>query len=46
MYFYDFLLPKFVDFLECKAGGSLYEHALAWSLVAVVCIIAVIALLH
>jgi hypothetical protein len=45
MYFYDFFLPAFVDFLEGKAGGSLYEYALACSLVAVLCVLAVIALM-
>lgn len=45
MYFLDFLPPALTDFLDGKAGGSLYEHALAWSLVAVICILAVIALL-
>lgn len=45
MHFIDFLPPAFVVFLEGKAGGSLYEHALAWSLVAVVCVLVVIALM-
>ncbi|MBZ2208544.1 hypothetical protein [Massilia soli] len=45
MYFYDFLLPAFVGFLVGKSGGSLYEYALAWSLAAVICVLAIIALL-
>lgn len=45
MYFLEFLLPAIVDFMNGKAGGSLYEHALAWALVAVVCVLAVIALM-
>lgn len=45
MYFYEFFLPAFVDFLEGKAGGALYEYALAWSIVAVICVLAIIALL-
>ena len=44
MYFLEQLLPAFVDFLEGKSGGSLYEYALAWSLVAIICILAIIAL--
>lgn len=43
MYLYDFLLPAFADFLESMAGGSLYEYALAWALVAVICVLAIIA---
>lgn len=43
MYLYEFLLLAFADFLEGMAGGSLYEYALAWSLVAVLCVLAVIA---
>lgn len=43
MYFYDLLLPAFADFLESMAGGSLYEYALAWSLMAVICVLAIIA---
>lgn len=43
MYFPDFLPPALVDFLNGKAGGSMYEHALAWALVAVICVLAVIA---
>lgn len=43
MYLLDFLPPAFVDFLNGKAGGSLYEYALAWSLVAVICVLAIIA---
>lgn len=45
MYFLEFLPPAFVDFLNGKAGGSLYEYALAFSLVAAICVIAVIALM-
>lgn len=45
MYFLEHLMPAFVDFLEGKSGGSLYEHALAWALVAVICILAIIALM-
>lgn len=43
MYLYELLLPAFADFLESMAGGSLYEYALAWALVAVICVLAIIA---
>ncbi|WP_182915616.1 hypothetical protein [Massilia cavernae] len=45
MYFLEQLPPAFVDFLEGKSGGSLYEYALAWSLIAVICVLAIIALM-
>lgn len=45
MCFLDRLPGALADFIRGGAGGSNYEHALAWSLVAVVCILAIIALL-
>lgn len=40
----DHLPPALVDFIRTGAGSSRYEHALVWSLVAVVCILAIIVL--
>jgi hypothetical protein len=43
MYFLDNLRPAFVDFIQTGTGSSPYEHALVWSLVAVICILVIIA---
>lgn len=40
----DNLAPAFLDFIQAGTGSSPYEHALVWSLVAVVCILVIIAL--
>ena len=42
---YKHLPPAFVDFMQAGTGSSAYEHALVWSLVAVICILAIIALM-
>jgi hypothetical protein len=44
MHFLDNLQLAFVDFIQAGTGSSPYEHALVWSLVAVVCILVIIAL--
>lgn len=45
MYFLDYLPPAIGEFMGAMTGSLEYEHALAWSLVAVVCILAILALL-
>ncbi len=44
MYLLDHLPPALAEFILTKAGSSRYEHALVWSLVVVVCVLAVLAL--
>ncbi|QOL51773.1 hypothetical protein [Massilia litorea] len=39
----DNLPLAFIDFIQAATGSSPYEHALVWSLVAVICILVVIA---
>lgn len=39
------LPPALAEFLQGGAGSSQYEHALLWSLVALVCILAIIVLM-
>lgn len=38
------LPPALDDFLRAGAGSSKYEHALLWSLLAIVCILAFVVL--
>ena len=45
MCFLDHLPPAFTDFLQAGTGSSQYEHALVWSLVAVICILVFITLM-
>lgn len=45
MNFLHKLSPSFADFIQAGTGSSAYEHALVWSLVAVVCILVLVALL-
>ena len=39
------LSPAFADFIQAGTGSSVYEHALVWALVAVVCILVILTLL-
>jgi hypothetical protein len=45
MGFLDHLPPALADFLRTGTGSSNYEHALAWALAAVVCILILVVLL-
>lgn len=45
MYFLEHLPPALTDFMRAGAGSSQYEHALVWSLVAVICILVCITLM-
>lgn len=45
MTFLHNLSPAFATFIQAGTGSSAYEHALVWALVAVVCILVIIALM-